>query len=57
MGMADQFQYVYLAGDPLDVRHVDDLLLFQHLHGHLLARALVDRQLHLPEGALTQRLL
>lgn len=57
VGVADEFEDVYFAGDALDVRHVHDLLLLQHLHCHLLARPLVDRQLYLPERALAQRLL
>lgn len=55
--MADQFEDVYLTGNTLDVRNVHDLFLLQHLHSHLLTRPLVDRQLHLPERALAQRLL
>lgn len=55
--VADQFEDVDLAGDTFDVRYVHDLLLLQHLHCHLLARPLVDRQLHLPERPLAQRLL
>lgn len=55
-GVADQFEDVQLARDAFDVGDVLDLVLLQDLNGHWLAGLAVHCLLHLPEGALADRL-
>jgi hypothetical protein len=50
--VAEDLEDADLAGDSFDVRLLDDLLLLEGLHGHLLAGVHVDAELDLAEGAL-----
>ena len=54
VGMPDLLQDVDFASDSLDIGHVGNATLLQHLHSHALASDRVDAQLHLPKSALAQ---
>ena len=57
IGVANQFEYVYLSGDSFNVRDVYNFLFFKNFDCHFLPCGFVNSQFDLPESSLSQILL
>ena len=56
MRMTNEFEYMYLPSDSLDITHVLNLLLLEDLDCDLLTRQIVIAELDLSKRALSDRL-